>query len=77
VTADEAYRVLGRNGFLYYMGPGYDTRHAVNDFMKKHPRGKGIKGHRKDLLELYEACRVIKIEWSRTRSWTPHALSPV
>jgi hypothetical protein len=52
--------VLARHGFCGYMGPGYSTRHAVNEFMRRYPRGKGIKGHQKDLHELYAACREYK-----------------
>lgn len=66
-----AKSILSRNGFYAYFGPGYTTRHAIDSFMARYPRGKGIKGHRKNLQELYEACLAVKMETSRVRAWRP------
>lgn len=62
--------VLVRNGFVGYFGPGYHTHNAGQSFMDRYPRGKGIKGHEKDKLELYEACLSYQQERSRTANYS-------
>lgn len=69
MTIEEAWVVLRKCGFCAYMGPGYSTEHAIREFMSQYPRGKGIKGHRKDLLELYQACLTYTQILSRTRKY--------
>lgn len=68
---NHAIIVLARHGFFGYFGPGYTTSHAVDSFMAKHPRGKGIKGFEHDKLELYEACLQWKAARSRVRAYRP------
>ena len=69
MTMEEAWTVLRRRGFSGYMGPGYGTERAVDDFMSRYPRGKGIKQHQIDLQVLYEACYVYKRRQSRTMAY--------
>ncbi len=77
MTENEALAVLWRQGFLGYMGPGYGTGRAVDEFMAVHPRGRGIKKGQKahrgrdELMDLYLACRAYKAATSRTRRWKP------
>ncbi len=67
--------ILARHGFFGYMGPGYGTPQAVDAFMRRYPRGKGIKGHQRDLIELYDACLAYKRSHSRTRSYQPSEIA--
>lgn len=69
LTMSEAWAVLRKNGFCGYMGPGYTIENAIEAFMVRYPRGKGIKGHQKDLEELYRACLTHKQILSRNRRY--------
>ena len=66
MTLEDAYVVLRREGFMGYMGPGYTMEDAIHDFMRQHPRGKGIKGHEQSKHDLYQACLAYKVRRSRT-----------
>lgn len=68
MTFDEARKVLGSILFAYY-GPGYTWRHAIDDIMAAHPRGRGISGNNPNAITRYQAALVIKREMSRTKSY--------
>ena len=70
MTRDEAHRILFVNGYLgRYYGPGYNSKKARDNFMACYPRGKGIKANCKNTLLIYEACRMLKIDQSRSKSY--------
>ncbi len=78
MTRDEAHRVLARHGYIgRYYGPGYTSTKARDEFMACYPRGKGIKANCTDTLQIYEACRMMKIEQSRSKSYRPKEVTDV
>lgn len=72
MTLSEANSIAVR--CLYYANYGGKHAHFADDvqhFMQRYPRGKGIKGHETELLRLYEACRIVNAERSRTTAYRP------
>lgn len=68
MTLEEARKVLGNVLYAYY-GPGYTWRHAIDDIMAEHPRGRGVSGNNIQAITRYRAALVIKREMSRTKSY--------
>lgn len=59
LSLEEAKEITLEN-FGGYMGAGYHLRHAVGDYLKQHPKGKGIKS----LLQKIDYCAA-RIYWKQ------------
>ena len=51
-----------------YYGPGYTWRNCLEDFLREHPRGRGIGRLSPEHRQRYEAARVLKRYLSRPKS---------
>lgn len=51
-----------------YYGPGYTWRNCLEDFLREHPRGRGIGRLSPEHRQHYEAARVLKRYLSRPKS---------
>lgn len=69
MTSQEMIGIFARNGFLGYMGPNYGLKNCVENFMRRYPRGHGIKARQTELLKLYAACRLYKVSNSRSKNY--------
>lgn len=68
MNKSEAAHILSLNGFYgCFYGKGFKSVNAIDNFMRKYPRGNGISSNDKKLLEIYQACHFFKKEQSRPK----------